>query len=592
MRLGMAFDLPEQVDFALVNRWLALLEEDDELPVIVSPATDTVLNPGDLAPQWLMVCLRLALALLQAARVPVFAVPRIRACTSDATVSIRWHARFEFPLVDFVPRLVYETALNQSFKLARWLASRPPESVHREAFYSLVQQHVLVPCKKLLPGGKSTWHVLRAAHSLGIPFRALGGGVYQLGWGANAQRIDRSTTGDDSAMGSKLAQNKVLTTQLLRAAGLPAPLHSVIGNSRAASAVANRLGWPVVIKPADLDRGVGVAVDVTADSLQQAFETAQQLSRSKQVIVERQVAGVCHRLFIARGRLLYAVKRLPMGVYGDGVLTIAELVAAACAAEQLKPTWKRSEIQPIDALATSAIAAAGFGADSIPATGCFVPLRRIESTAMGGVDEDVTDRIHPENLRVALAAAELLGLDVAGVDIISSDITQPWYHNGAIINEVNFAPLLGGGDISRRHIPEYLKRLLAGDGRIPVEVYCGGAAAWQAAVKRRESLGRDGVAAFLSSDSRTLDNDGADIPMPFNGVYQRSRALMLSPRVAALVLVVQTDELLHAGLPLEGIEDFVAVDRAIVSHRDRSSAVPAAQVEALLDLMQGWLWTQ
>lgn len=588
----MVFDLPEQADFAQVNRWLALLE--DELPAaIVPPAIGTIPDPGDLARQWLMACLRLARALLQAVRVPVFTMPRILDCTADTSSSIRWHARFEFPMVDFVPRVVYEIALTHSLKLARWLASHPPEPAHREAFFSLVQQHVLVPCKKhLLPGGKSTWHVLHTAYSLGIPFRALGGGVYQLGWGANAQHIDRSTIRGDSAIGARLAQNKVLTTQLLRAAGLPTPQHKVVASLSAACAVAKQLEWPVVIKPADLDRGVGVTVDVTADSLQHAFEMAQTLSPVKQVIVERQVPGVCHRLFIARGKLLYAVKRLPMGVYGDGVLTIAELVAAACAAEQLKPTWKRSKIMPIDAQAQSAIAAAGLGADAIPAKGSFVPLRRIESTAMGGVDEDVTDSIHPENLRVALAATELLGLDVAGVDIISSDITQPWYRNGAIINEVNFAPLLGGGDISRRHIPEYLKRLLNGNGCIPVEVYCGGKAAWQAAVKRRESICKDGLAAFLSSDSRTLNDDGADIPMPLKGVYPRSRALLLSPKVEALVLVVQTDELLHAGLPFEGIERFVEVDRDIVSQRDRSSAVPAAQVEELLDLLQGWLWTR
>ena len=87
---------------------------------------------------------------------------------------------------------------------------------------------------------------------------------------------------------------------------------------------------------------------------------------------------------------------------------------------------------------------------SIPDPGTWVALRRIESTDWGGVDEEVTALIHPDNLKAALMATELFGLDMAGIDIISTDISRPWFETGAVINEVNFAPLLGGAEISRR----------------------------------------------------------------------------------------------------------------------------------------------
>jgi hypothetical protein len=288
------------------------------------------------------------------------------------------------------------------------------------------------------------------------------------------------------------------------------------------------------------------------------------------------------------GSLLYAVKRLPTGVYGDGARTVAALVEDECAAQRLKPAWQRSGMRPVDELARIALSAAGMTEQSVPTAGQFVPLRRIESTAWGGVDEEVTSFVHPENLRVALAATALFGLDVAGIDIISPDIARPWHSNGAIVNEVNYSPVLGGGDISRRHIPEYLDRLLDGDGRIPVEVFVGSDAAWQAALARREALRAKGRRAFLTNADLTLDGNGAELPMPIGGLYRRARALVLSSEVEALVLAVQTDELLHTGLPLERVDRVTEVDRDVVSVRAPSNVLPKQQFARLSKLLSDW----
>ena len=337
--------------------------------------------------------------------------------------------------------------------------------------------------------GQSTLPVLRAAWQSDVPFIHLGGGIFQLGWGARARRIDRSTTDGDPATAAKLAQNKIWTASLLRNAGLPTPQHQVVTTLEAARLAVQRLGWPVVLKPADRDRGEGVSVNVADEAnLQRAFAIAQKASRARQVIVERQVAGVCHRLFIAGGRLLYAVIRWPKSVHGDGCRSVAELIRDANAAEAGRPPWRRSEPFPADAEAVAAMAAAGYALDTIPDAGARVPLRAIESTAGGGFDEEVTDRIHPDNLDIALRATALFGLEVAGIDIITSDIGTPWHANGAIINEVNYAPLLGGGEISRRHVPEFLQRLLGGNGRIPVEAFVGGESAMAAARQGRANL--------------------------------------------------------------------------------------------------------
>jgi D-alanine-D-alanine ligase-like ATP-grasp enzyme len=541
-----------------------------------------------LAQHWLTHCLRLARLLLLTLRVPAFEAPRVLECRAVSPDGLQWRARFALALVDHAPRLLFETSLRNAFRLARWAASHPPTPANREAFFAAIRRRVLEPCGKHVPPGASTIQVLRVAYQRGIPFRSLGRGAYQLGWGARAQRIERSSTGRDTPMGMRLTTNKLATAQLLRLAGLPAPEHAEVNSVTAARRAAQRLGWPVVVKPADRERGEGVSVDVDAHRLEAAFDEAMRCSRSKQVLVERQVDGTCHRLFIAGGRLLYAVKRLPMGVYGDAVHRVVELVAFALEQQRLKPPWKRIPIRPVDDLARTAIAAAGLSESAVPAAGQFVPLRRIESTRWGGVDEDVTDVVHPENLRVAITAASLFGLDVAGIDLITPDIGQPWHDNGAIINEVNYAPLLGGGEISRRCIPEYLDRLLAGDGRIPLEVFVGGAAAWQVGLARLQDLYARHPGVCITSAVDTRAGDGARIPMSVQGLYQRARALVLYPWVEALILVVQSDELLRTGLPLEWVDRVVQVDTQIVSHRDRSTTVSEDQIQALAKLMSQW----
>ena len=375
----------------------------------------------------------------------------------------------------------------------------------------------------------------------------------------------------------KLVNQKHVTTAVLRDAGLPAPGNYVVSNDKAARQAAEQIGWPVVIKPTDLERGEGVTVDVQPETLDEAFAQALALSPKKMVLVEEQASGVCHRLFIQSGQLLYAVKRLPIGVYGDGELSVRELVQAAYDEDLQKPDWDRSKILPVDDLARVTLAAEGLSEDTVPKKGRFVPLRRIESTASGGVDEDVTDLVHPENLRVAIAATRLFGMSVAGIDIITEDISKPWHDTGAIINEVNFSPLLGGGDISRKHLDTYVERVLGGSGLIPVDVFVGGKAAMEAAQRHVKDLDAKGAQAFLTNDDITQDASGTEVPMNAKNLAQRVRALIFSRNVEAIAIVVQTDSLLDGPLPLEFVDAVHIVEDLNLTNKTR-----AAQLTGIL----------
>lgn len=583
-RINLEFQPPNILQPRAIDAWFAVLNPDLAIPIALPAQPAASVQERGIA-EWLNRALLLARELLQLAAIPVFDAPALVACQFPTTQSLNWRAVIALPQVDLVPTRAYQIAFSAAFRAATWMMMHEPSANSRETLFAKLMQDAIEPLKKLASGGKSTMPLLRVAHSRGIPFRCLGGGIYQLGLGAKGRLTDRSTNDRDSAIGTRLALSKPLSAQALRLAGLPAPTHQVVTSAAEARAAAERVGWPVVVKPADRDRGEGVSVDVDAARLDQTFEEAVRLSTSKHVIVERQVEGVCHRLFLASGKLLYAVKRLPMGVYGDGTRSVAALVAAELVAQSRRPPWQRSELSPIDDLARAALKAVGLQETSIPEAGRFVPLRRIESTAWGGIDDEVTDQVHPENLRVAIAAAELFGLDVAGIDIISPDISQPWHANGAIINEVNSAPLLGGGEISRRHIGEYLTRLLEGDGCIPIEVFLGGDAAWDAAVARRKALGGDGAGTFVTSARRTLGGNGHEIPMPLQSLHGRSRALLLSRQVCTLLLVVQNDEWLRTGLPVEYLDSVVDAGGTLRQHQNADLPLSREEEQALRYLL-------
>lgn len=557
MTLRSTVAIPPAVDLANLDEWLESLEVPLEPP---PPAAGIDAAVAAFLWRGLLVTREF----LQLAKVPAFSPLEILALQPSGQ---GWRVAVSLPRVDQVVNNVYVLAFNAGIDVCLQMSRLPRTPANAQRVYSAIVKQVIEPLRGMVAAGESGMHILREAHRLGIPFLHLGGDVHQLGWGRRARLIDRSAGAADSALGSRVVRHKQLAASFIRQAGLPSPTHELVTRIEEARAAAARLGYPLVVKPADRERGEGVTTGVTNDAdLASALATAVAATPSRQVLVERQAAGVCHRLFMAQGRLLYAVKRLPHSIQGDGRRTVAELVAAAEAREGMRPPWRRDKPYVLDALAARSLAAVGRGPESVPAAGEWLPLRPIETTAWGGHDEEVTATIHPENVRVARRAAEVFALDVAGIDIISSDITRPWHENGAIINEVNFAPLLGGHPISRSYIATHLARVIEEDGRIPVEVFVGGPEAIAAGRRRQAELIADGAAAALTSHALSLDTAGAELVLTAQGGYKRCRALLMDPAVAAVVLVAQTDEFERIGLPVDRITALHVVDRLLVRH--------------------------
>lgn len=466
------------------------------------------------------------------ASIPVFDTPKIINLVQDNRIKNKYTLTTNILLVDHLPEAVHRIIIPKSRNLCQWMAKNNPTTANINNVFGMVNEGLLPRLKQLVHMGKSTIPTLEQAHKHGIPFEHLGLGVYRLGWGSKAKMLDRSACELDSVMGSKLVQNKALTSSILRSAGLPTPTHYVVNTEKDALTASANIKFPLVVKPIDLDRGEGVTIDIENEiELKIAFENAKRLSRSKKVIVERQVLGVCHRFFIANNELIYAVKRNPISVIGDGKSTVTDLVNKEVDEQSKTPPWKRSAIKPIDDLAKKTLAKMGFSEDSIPKTGVMIPLRPIQSSEWGGVPEDVTMHIHSENLKIALQAANLFKLHVAGVDIISPDISKPWHENGAIINEVNFAPLLGGGDISRSYIPKFFSKFFQDNGKIPIESF----KTEGAALARQQDYIEKGVRCYFTTPTKTLDFSRNNLLLPFIDIRQRLRALIYRSDVDVIV---------------------------------------------------------
>jgi cyanophycin synthetase len=568
LKISLALDCPPKVSLDTIDEWL---EKAFAIKLVQLSLTDLVAKSArdsevaGLA--WRI--MHLGAALLQAVRVPVFDVGQIQAIRSHGSGSSTWHLVLAISRIDYVQHTHYILAYQHAAKAIQWLSTRSYTSANAENLFSALNDQFVKRVNPQIYGGESTLPVLQVAWKKEIEFRHLGHGTYLLGIGARQLRIDRGAIQFDSAIGARIAHNKSRSANLARNAGLPAPTHMTATAQEAALAIAHSMGWPVVIKPLDRDRGEGVTVDISNDQLLiEAFKKAAALSPS--VLVERQVPGVCHRILVAQGKMCIAAKRLPKSVKGDGRLTVRALVELANELEQAKPPWSRLKPFPLDDMALACLSAVGFTPNSIPPEGAMVPLRPIQTSEWGGVVEYLTDKIHPDNVALAIKSARIFGLAVAGIDMISTDISLPWHENGAIINEVNFSPLLNDRQDGTM-IGSMLDGWLPDGGYIPVEVVIGGESAMAKGLQIREEYSARGIRCWLTNHMETVSDSGEVSAVVALGLYERCMALLLDPEVEALIMVVQNDELLETGLPLRRIDQIHIISETDI-HPSEASA--------------------
>ena len=290
--------------------------------------------------------------------------------------------------------------------------------------------------------GPSTRELVCAAKNRGLPVKVLDASksLIQVGYGSSACRLAATITENTSCLAVDIASDKWQTKEILRQMQLPVPQGWIVTSYQEALERMQQLGPSVVVKPYNRNQGKGVTTNLSSkNKLRKAVEIAQQYSTK--VIVEESIPGRDYRLLVVGDEVVAAAERLPPRVTGDGERKLWELIEKENqnprrGYDHEKPLTKI----PIDPSLILHLSRQGLNLESVLPPGKEVELRGTGNLSCGGRAIDVTHQLHPQNIRLALAARDYIGLDVAGIDLITPDISSPAVEEGGAIIEVNAAP--------------------------------------------------------------------------------------------------------------------------------------------------------
>lgn len=289
--------------------------------------------------------------------------------------------------------------------------------------------------------GPSTGSIIEEAEARGIPWIRLNKySLCQLGYGANQKRIQATVTSQTSSIGVELACDKEDTKDLLEQFEIPIPKGDIVRSEEGLKDALKYVGFPLVLKPVSGNHGRGITTNIqNEEDALIAFHAAREVS--KKVIVERFVVGEDYRLLVIDNRLVAAAKRTPAHVIGDGRSTVRQLVDRVNADPRRGYGHEKVLTQiTINDLTLGILEEQGLTPDSVIPEGAFLKLKDTANLSTGGTAEDVTDVVHPYNIFMAERIARIVGLDICGIDIMTTDISQPLPDTGGAVLEVNAGP--------------------------------------------------------------------------------------------------------------------------------------------------------
>lgn len=427
--------------------------------------------------------------------------------------------------------------------------------------------------------GPSTACIVNAADDKNIPsIRLNDGNLMQLGYGAKQHRIWTAETDQTSAIAETICSNKDLTKTLLQSCGLPIPEGCVVSDEDDAWEAAQDIGLPVVVKPLDGNHGRGVSTNLSIqEDIAAAFKLASK--EGSDVLVERFIPGNEHRLLVVGGKVVAAARGESAYITGDGQSNLRQLVDAQINSD---PRRGVTEDFPLNLISLEAdhhtvlleIARQGYTPDSIPAAGKSVLIQR-----NGNVAFDVTDLVHPDVAADAALAARIVGLDIAGIDLVAEDISRPLAEQGGAIVEVNAGPgllmHLNSADGAPRPVGEAIVASLfkeGEDGRIPIIGVSGTHGCSEVAHIVSVLLQLSGQRCGLAcADGHYLDR--RQVETGNRATWAGGHKLLLNPAVDAAVIESNVQGILQEGLPYD--RSLVAV----MTHFDSSLQLPDYFIE-------------
>jgi len=289
--------------------------------------------------------------------------------------------------------------------------------------------------------GPSTAAIVEEARRRGIPVRRLNSRMLvQMGLGKNLRRVQAAMSDFTSAIAVEIAQDKDDTRRVLESVGLPVPSGAVAGDLAEAQDIAREIGHPVLLKPLNASHGRGISGRLESDAdVARAWPITSEHGR--RVVVERFIPGRDHRVLVVNKRVVAVSERIPAHVIGDGTQSVRDLIIRGNRDPRRGSGHTKVLTRlPMDVRTEEFLATTGHTLDCVPAVGERVYLRATANLSTGGTAVDRTDEIHPANITACEMAAGIVGLDIAGIDVLTTDISLPFRESGAVIIEVNAAP--------------------------------------------------------------------------------------------------------------------------------------------------------
>lgn len=417
--------------------------------------------------------------------------------------------------------------------------------------------------------GPSTMSILDAATARDIPWRRLSTrSLVQLGQGCHQRRIWTAETDRTSAIAESIAQDKELTKSMLRAAGVPVPEGREVDSPEDAWEAATEIGIPVVVKPLDGNHGRGVFMDLRTESaVHRAYVEA--LKEGSGVLVERYAPGSEHRLLVVGQQLIAAAGGDAAAVIGDGQHRISQLIELQVNSDPRRGMHESCPLCPvaIDQRTIIELEQQGFRPESVPDSGVRVIVRRNDN-----LSRDVTDLVHPSIAEHAVLAAQVVGLDVAGLDLVVEDISKPLEEQGGVFVEVNAGPgllmHLKPSEGQPRPVGEAILGTLfppGKNGRIPIVAVTGTngkttvvrmvATILKAAGQRVGVTSTDGIVV----DDRVIDTGDCAGP-------RSAKSVLLNPIVESAVFEVARGGILREGLGFDKCDVAVVTNIGDADH--------------------------
>ncbi len=336
---------------------------------------------------------------------------------------------------------------------------------------------------KTLFGGPTLYSLIEAGIKLDIPV------IYlyeenQFMWGYGKKQLrGRSTTfHTDGIKDTEFTMYKDMVGDFLEMCGFPTPKGKNCFDEEEIVQEAIKLGFPCVVKPVAGHKGQGVTTNIESETeVRVAFNKIINAAKEEGVnfdgaIVQQQIYGTDHRLISIGGKFVAALERVAAYVDGNGKNTIEELIKEEnnliIRLDNARSPLCKIKIDEnlIDFLKLQKLSLT-----SVPAAGERITLRRVANISAGGVSINVTDKIHPVNVKMVEDIAGYFNVKALGIDVLAADISKPWTEGNFGIIEINagpgvfmhLAPAYGGSiDVPKRIMLSHFKN--GDNGRIPI----------------------------------------------------------------------------------------------------------------------------